>query len=150
LPIDFTPPQTYSARRVESSPYRNGPGPQLPIRMDDEKHTDEKKDDDQQMVDQEQRKGNAGVPFDEQPSSSSPAAVADVANSSDAAKENLMFSPSRSGKRDDGYPSDEDPADGSVSPLPFDHHEDPSSLMELPEDILSLPISPCGPNDGEI
>jgi hypothetical protein len=118
----------------------------------DEKHTDEKKDDDQQMLDQEQRHGNDGAPFDEKPNSSSPAAVADVANSSEVVKENLMLSPSRQGKKDDDYPSDEEqnPADGSVSPLPFDHHEDPSSLMELPENILSLPISPCGPNDGEI
>lgn len=47
------------------------------------------------------------------------------------------------------YPSDENnPAEDSVhgmSPLPF--REDPTSLMELPEDLLKLPISPVGPQD---
>lgn len=117
--------------------------------MDEDRHGDEKKDDDTQMADQQN--GNESAPFDEKLSSASPAAVADVASSDDAAKENVMFSPSQR-KKDDSYPFDEEqnPADGSVSPLPFDHHEDPSSLMDLPDDILSLPISPCGPNDGEI
>jgi len=43
---------------------------------------------------------------------------------------------------------DENPAveDIAMSPIPFDR-EDPTTLMELPEDILTLPISPCGPND---
>lgn len=36
--------------------------------------------------------------------------------------------------------------DIAMSPLPFDR-EDPSTLMALPGNILSLPISPCGPND---
>jgi len=36
--------------------------------------------------------------------------------------------------------------DYSLSPLPFER-EDPTSLMELPDDILHLPISSCGPHD---
>ena len=41
-----------------------------------------------------------------------------------------------------------DPAadDYSLSPLPFER-EDPTTLMELPDDILHLPISSCGPHD---
>jgi len=42
----------------------------------------------------------------------------------------------------------------SASPLPFDDFEncdfegeDPISLLKVPANILSLPISPCGPND---
>lgn len=50
----------------------------------------------------------------------------------------------------------DNPAEGdrmSVSPLPFESErcdfdeEDPDSLLEVPDDILTLPISPCGPND---
>jgi hypothetical protein len=33
-----------------------------------------------------------------------------------------------------------------ISPISFDR-EDPTTLMELPENILMLPISPFGPND---
>jgi hypothetical protein len=36
--------------------------------------------------------------------------------------------------------------DYSLSPLPYEQ-EDPSSLMELPDDILHMPISACGPHD---
>lgn len=36
--------------------------------------------------------------------------------------------------------------DIAMSPLPFDQ-EDPTTLMDLPEDIMTLPISPCGPHD---
>jgi len=43
---------------------------------------------------------------------------------------------------EEGQPVD----DISMSPLPYDH-EDPVSLMMLPDDILNLPISPCGPHD---
>ncbi|CAB9511726.1 Nitrilase family, member 2 [Seminavis robusta] len=41
-----------------------------------------------------------------------------------------------------------DPADDEYdfSPLPFER-EDPTTLMELPDDILHLPISSCGPHD---
>lgn len=54
-------------------------------------------------------------------------------------------------KEDEMYPFDgteSDPAvdDIAMSPIPFDR-EDPATLMELPEDIMTLPISPCGPND---
>lgn len=38
--------------------------------------------------------------------------------------------------------------DIQISPIPFQQGgEDPTTLMELPENILCLPISPCGPND---
>jgi hypothetical protein len=39
--------------------------------------------------------------------------------------------------------------DIAMSPIPFDREdrEDPTTLMELPENLLSLPISPCGPHD---
>jgi hypothetical protein len=33
-----------------------------------------------------------------------------------------------------------------MSPIAYDR-EDPISLMDLPDNLLSLPISPCGPND---
>ena len=100
----------------------------------------------------------ASTPFDEKISSSSPAAVADMVKSHHSTKQDtrMMMSPHNREKTDDDYddeyPSDEeqDPANQRLSPLPFDQHEDPSSLMELPENILSLPISSCGPNDGEI
>ena len=36
--------------------------------------------------------------------------------------------------------------DYSLSPLPFER-EDPTTLMELPDDILHMPISSCGPHD---
>lgn len=48
---------------------------------------------------------------------------------------------------DDGTEGDEPPVDDiAMSPIPFDQ-EDPKTLMELPENLLSLPISPCGPHD---
>eukprot|EP00339_Tiarina_fusa_P013233 CAMPEP_0117068934 /NCGR_PEP_ID=MMETSP0472-20121206/48319_1 /TAXON_ID=693140 ORGANISM="Tiarina fusus, Strain LIS" /NCGR_SAMPLE_ID=MMETSP0472 /ASSEMBLY_ACC=CAM_ASM_000603 /LENGTH=706 /DNA_ID=CAMNT_0004791209 /DNA_START=33 /DNA_END=2153 /DNA_ORIENTATION=+ len=62
-------------------------------------------------------------------------------------------------KDDEMYPynatkDDDDPAaddnnsvdDIQMSPIPLDR-EDPSTLMELPENIMILPISPCGPKD---
>lgn len=36
----------------------------------------------------------------------------------------------------------------AMTPIPFDR-EDPTTLMEVPEDLLKLPISPCGPHDKE-
>ncbi|KAG7367074.1 hypothetical protein IV203_029744 [Nitzschia inconspicua] len=36
--------------------------------------------------------------------------------------------------------------DIAMSPLAYDR-EDPITLMDLPDNLLSLPISPCGPND---
>ena len=123
---------------------------------------DEKK----QECDEQDRRENRYAQYESSPfvvkiSSSSPAGVADVARSNDSAKQDSqrMMSPYNCENREkddddyeDEYPSDEeqDPANERMSPLPFDQHEDPSSLMELPDNILSLPISPCGPNDGEI
>ena len=37
--------------------------------------------------------------------------------------------------------------DIEMSPMSQAYHEDPSTLMELPENLMSLPISPCGPHD---
>ena len=37
--------------------------------------------------------------------------------------------------------------DIAMSPISMDR-DDPGSLMELPENLLTLPISPCGPHDG--
>lgn len=39
--------------------------------------------------------------------------------------------------------------DIAMSPIPFDH-EDPATLMELPDNILTMPISPCGPHDDPV
>lgn len=36
--------------------------------------------------------------------------------------------------------------DIAMSPISYDR-EDPMTLMDLPDDILALPISPCGPHD---
>lgn len=36
--------------------------------------------------------------------------------------------------------------DIAMSPLPYDR-EDPVTLLDLPDDILVIPISPCGPHD---
>lgn len=36
--------------------------------------------------------------------------------------------------------------DIAMSPIPYDR-EDPMSLMDLPDDLLALPISACGPHD---
>ena len=120
---------------------------------------DEKK----QESDEQDRRENHYAQYESSPfivkiSSTSPAGVADVARSNDSAKQDSqrMMSPYNREKDDDNYedeyPSDEEqnPSNARLSPLPYDQHEDPSSLMELPENILSLPISPCGPNDGEI
>lgn len=37
--------------------------------------------------------------------------------------------------------------DIAMSPISMDR-DDPGSLMELPDNLLTLPISPCGPHDG--
>jgi hypothetical protein len=34
----------------------------------------------------------------------------------------------------------------AMSPIPMER-EDPTTLMELPDNLLTLPISPCGPHD---
>lgn len=49
---------------------------------------------------------------------------------------------------DDESESDEAQAvdDIDMSPICYDR-EDPVTLMDLPDDILALPISPCGPHD---
>ena len=43
---------------------------------------------------------------------------------------------------EEGQPVD----DISMSPLPYDR-EDPVTLLDLPDDIMNLPISSCGPHD---
>jgi hypothetical protein len=37
--------------------------------------------------------------------------------------------------------------DIEMSPISQAYHEDPSTLMELPDNLMTLPISPCGPHD---
>lgn len=37
--------------------------------------------------------------------------------------------------------------DIEMSPISQVDHEDPTTLMELPENLMALPISPCGPHD---
>ena len=37
--------------------------------------------------------------------------------------------------------------DISMSPIAYDDREDPVTLMDLPDDILALPISALGPHD---
>eukprot|EP00542_Grammatophora_oceanica_P019554 CAMPEP_0194040386 /NCGR_PEP_ID=MMETSP0009_2-20130614/12409_1 /TAXON_ID=210454 /ORGANISM="Grammatophora oceanica, Strain CCMP 410" /LENGTH=659 /DNA_ID=CAMNT_0038683523 /DNA_START=47 /DNA_END=2026 /DNA_ORIENTATION=+ len=88
----------------------------------------------------------------------SPSAVADVIHSKDVTdKEQLLLSPSRIDAHTD-YPSDEDPNnpandddDISFSPLPYGEEktsaDGPQALMEVPDDLLKLPISPCSPHD---
>jgi len=46
---------------------------------------------------------------------------------------------------DDDSPTEE--SDVSMSPLAFDQ-ADPEALMEISDDLLKLPIAPCGPHDG--
>jgi hypothetical protein len=81
----------------------------------------------------------------------SPSDVADVARAETPVDlDRAMLPPiHRKTSRDsDDYPFDEDnPAadDISVSPLPFD--EDPTSLLDFPDNILQLAISPCALQD---
>lgn len=50
--------------------------------------------------------------------------------------------------KDDQYEEAQSVDDIAMSPIPYDR-EDPVTLLDLPEDILALPISPCGgPHDG--
>jgi len=52
------------------------------------------------------------------------------------------------GVKDDDEHSEEAQAvdDIAMSPIPYDR-EDPMTLMDLPDDLLALPISACGPHD---
>mmetsp|Transcript_23196 Transcript_23196/g.40815 ORF Transcript_23196/g.40815 Transcript_23196/m.40815 type:complete len:697 (+) Transcript_23196:76-2166(+) len=50
---------------------------------------------------------------------------------------------------DDGSDNDQAVDDIAMSPIPFDR-EDPDTLMDLPDNLLTLPISPCGPNDDPV
>jgi len=149
LPVDFKPPQNCSTC-LETSSYENVHEAYAPI---DERHRDEKKDeigDGIKFMGRGSKGRDSVLPFDEK--SSSPAAVADVTISSTKVKYGTRILPPDQNNRADNLSSDEEPNpamdDDIVSPLPFDHHEDPTSLMELPANLLSLPISPCGPNDG--
>jgi hypothetical protein len=60
--------------------------------------------------------------------------------------ENGNVEASMSQDDDDNKSEPEQVGDIAMSPLPYDH-EDPVSLMDLPANLLCLPISPCGPND---
>lgn len=110
------------------------------------------------MKEERDREKTRVVPFDEQGSSISPSAVADVATSSSITVKNNNYSDDEAEREDDNedaYPSDEEqnPAlddRGKVTPLPFNDDQDHSSLMDLPDNLLSLPISPCGPGDSDL
>lgn len=39
--------------------------------------------------------------------------------------------------------------DIAMSPIPYDR-EDPATLLDLPDDILALPISACDPHDNPV
>ena len=49
-------------------------------------------------------------------------------------------------KDDDQSEEVQDVDDIPMSPIPYDR-EDPMTLMELPDDLLNLPLSSCGPHD---
>jgi len=92
--------------------------------------------------------------------SSSPAAVSDVVSSEEIVKEERIevgrYDRVRDYREyhDDDYPSDEDPNPATdemrVSPLPFDLQDDQTNFMELPENLLSMPISRYGHRDYEL
>jgi hypothetical protein len=91
----------------------------------------------------------------------SPSAVADLARAemttpTDERMSMPIIERKKSRDGSDEFPFDEDnPAadddDLSMSPLPYeddnDEYEDPTTLLELPENLLKLPISPVGPQD---
>ena len=150
IPKEFKPPPT--SLRLDSSSFENNHEASVPMEED---HVDEKKDeegDTLKIVNGKHKDKSSGSPFAEKTNSMSPSAVADVATSSKPVKEESSHRDSTKDEEDD-YPFEEKQNPTyireTVSPLPFDH-EDPASLMELPDNILSLPISPCGPNDGEL
>lgn len=128
-----------------------------------EDEMEEKKDEqgdniDLVMKEERDREKSRVVPFDEQGSSISPSAVADVATSASITVKNNNYSDDEAegeDDNDDAYPSDEEqnPAfddRGEVTPLPFNDDQDHASLMDLPDNLLSLPISPCGPGDSDL
>lgn len=151
MPKEFKPPPT--SLRLDSSSFENNHEASVPMEED---HVDEKKDeegDTVKIINGTHKDKTSGSPFAEKANSTSPSGVADVATSSVSVKEKRSHRDSTKDEEDD-FPFDEEQNPTSdiretVSPLPFDH-EDPASLMELPDNILSLPISPCGPNDGEL
>ena len=147
-PVEFSPPPAFS-RRTDVRPYYS------PMRMEEE-HMEDRSQEMRGWTGPElsyRHSQHEGAPFDEHSqASASPSAVVDVVKSDGIAKVAPDFlSLSRMNEDyddDDEYPSDEelDPAGNRLSPLPFDR-EDPSSFMELPENILSLPFSLDGPHD---
>lgn len=91
-----------------------------------------------QEFQQERESSEAGVPKDDQSEArASPGLLLSV-------DENGNIEAMRTD--DDQSMDDQRMEDIQMSPIPFDR-EDPVSLMDLPENLLSLPISPCGPND---
>ena len=88
----------------------------------------------------------------------SPSAVADIARAemttpTDERMSLPVIERKKSRDSSDEYPFDEDnPAaddDITMFPLPYDdeydEYENPTTLLELPENLLKLPISPVGP-----
>jgi len=157
IPKEFTPPES-PALRLDTSSYCDDHH-EAPMPMEEDM-VEEKKDEQGDNVDllkqqERDREKDCSVPFDENQSLRSPSAVADVATSSSTIIKEMPPSETEREKDEEDYPFDEEqnPAldsSGAVSPLPFDDQEDPGSIMALPENLLSLPISPCGPTDGDI
>ncbi len=58
----------------------------------------------------------------------------------------MLGSSSTKGGEDDHSTEAQAVDDIAMSPISYDR-EDPMTLMDLPDDILALPISPCGPHD---
>lgn len=160
VPKEFNPPES-PALRLDTSSYNSNH--EAPMSMEEEvieEKKDEQGDKLDSLKDQQERdkEKDCAAPFDEELSSRSPSAVADVATSSSLIMKE-MSSSKRERKKDkeddDDYPFDEEqnPAldrNEVVSPLPFDDQADPASFMALPDNLLSLPISPCGPADDDI
>lgn len=79
----------------------------------------------------------------------------DLLNDDDLLRSLIVESmPSRDESEQHPYDETNPAADDiPVSPLPYDgmehegHEGNPDTLMELPENIMCLPISPCGPHD---
>ena len=94
-------------------------------------------------------KDDEEFPFDESPN---PAVDDETGSAGGSGKDSATKGAAgATTKPDDEFDDLGDDGDAPLSPLPFDHHEDPTTLLELPENIMSLPISPCGPYDyGEI
>lgn len=95
-----------------------------------------------------ERGSRAGVSLKPRPCYSYTIGDEELAKGTSSADDSLMHEEEPEKKKLDCHKTEENPAveDIVMSPIPFDR-EDPTTLMELPENILTLPISAFGPND---